>query len=108
MARRPGLLQAIRAAFERRQFRLTVHGLQEATGDEIAIADIRDAIMDQNGEILEDYPDDARGPSCLILAWMADERPLHVVVSHPPEVAVITAYVPDRDRWVDFRKRRRR
>jgi len=87
---------------------LTVHGLQEATAEEIAIADIRDAIMGQDAEILEDYPDDPRGPSCLVLAWMADSRPLHVVVSHPPDVAVITAYVPDRDRWADFRKRRTR
>jgi hypothetical protein len=60
------------------------------------------------GEIIEDYPDDSRGHSCLMLGHGMDNRPVHIVCS-PKEkfLAVITAYLPNNTDWVDnFRKRR--
>jgi hypothetical protein len=42
----------------------------------ISTADVRAVIA--NGEVIEDYLDDARGQSCLMLAFVA-KRPLHVV-----------------------------
>ncbi len=100
------LLRAIQREFRERRHRFTLHGLQEATADEITVHDVRDAIMGDDVEIIEDYPDDPRGPSCLLLAWASDRTPLHVVVSYPPDPAVITAYVPDPERWIDLRTRR--
>jgi len=101
-----GLLQETQSAFRQRQHRFTAHGLREATADTIAIEDIRSAIISEEAEIVEDYPDDPRGPSCLILAWTPSGRPLHLVVSYPPDVAVITVYEPDPEAWADFRARR--
>ena len=99
------LLEAIQAAFRQGRYRLTVHGLREATADEIASEDIRTAIISEEAEVVEDYPDDPRGSSCLILGWAVAGRPLHVVVSYPPDVTVITAYAPDPERWEQYRKR---
>lgn len=52
------------------------------------------------GEILEDYPDDVRGHSCLILGIGDGERPLHVVCAPKDHyLAIITAYIPTGENW---------
>jgi hypothetical protein len=96
-------LESIRDAFRRGVWRFTVHGLKEATADGIDADSLRDAIIDMDSEIVEDYPEHSRGACCLILGW-AGGRAIHAVVSYPPNVVVITAYVPD-DRWNDYRRR---
>lgn len=73
----------------------------------ISTAEVRKVIFE--GEIIEDYPEDARGHSCLILGYGEGERSLHVVCSPKDEyLAVITAYVPNTDQWVDDFKSRRK
>jgi len=67
--------------------------------------DVRKVI--EQGTIIEDYPDDSRGHSCLIMGKTTDNRPLHVVCA-PKEayLAIITAYVPNETQWPDnFKKR---
>jgi hypothetical protein len=59
------------------------------------------------GDIIEDYPEDPRGHSCLIFGRGDDNRPIHIVCA-PKEnyLAVITAYVPDAREWTEnFTKR---
>ncbi len=52
------------------------------------------------GRIIEDYPEDARGHSCLIMGFGNQSRPLHVVCAPKDEyLAIITAYVPDEKQW---------
>ena len=59
-----------------------------------------------NGEIIEDYPDDKYSPSCLIYGKTIDGRSIHVQVSYPPKVVVVTLYEPDSEEWIDGRIRR--
>ncbi|HEX8905692.1 MAG TPA: DUF4258 domain-containing protein [Longimicrobiaceae bacterium] len=61
-----------------------------------------------NAEVIEDYPNDKYGPSCLILGFMGPGRPLHVQCTYPsrPLVKIITLYEPDPELWVDHRMRR--
>jgi len=60
------------------------------------------------GEVIEDYPDDPRGHSCLILGYGQDGRPIHVVCSPKRDfLAVITAYLPESAEWSDDFKRRK-
>ena len=58
------------------------------------------------GEIIEHYPEDVRGPSCLMLG-SGEGRAIHVVCAPKDEyLAIITAYVPDPSQWApDFRRR---
>ena len=60
----------------------------------ISADDIEEAI--RHGAIVEDYPDDPRGPSCLILG-RSGGRPLHVVCGRlqGKRILIITAYGPD-------------
>ena len=70
-------------------------------------AEVREVI--NNGEVIEDYLEDARGHSCLILGSGIDDRFIHVVCSPKEDyLAIITAYIPDSDEWEDdFRARKK-
>ena len=61
------------------------------------------------GEIIEDYPKDPRGHSCLLLGKGISERPVHVLCAPKDEyLAIITAYLPDEEEWENnFRVRKK-
>lgn len=61
------------------------------------------------GTVIEDYPEDGRGHSCLILGQGYENRPLHVVCAPKPDyLAVITAYLPNSNQWErDWRTRKK-
>ena len=71
----------------------------------ISANEIRETIF--HGEIIEEYPEDQRGESCLIF-HTKNNRAIHVVCAPKTEyLAIITAYIPAPDQWSsDFRVRR--
>jgi hypothetical protein len=48
------------------QYEVTLHAQQERLEDDLDLAEIEAAIID-HGELLEQYPNDPRGESCLVL-----------------------------------------
>jgi hypothetical protein len=54
-----------------------------------------------NGEVIEDYPDDKYGASCLICGFTSAGRPIHLHCSYPCRalLKVITLYEPTEERW---------
>ena len=72
----------------------------------ITTKDVRSVV--EQGEVLEDYPEDARGYSCLMLGVGTEGRCLHVVCSPKADyLAIITAYLPSQEEWEsDLRTRR--
>jgi len=83
------------------------HAIKQMSRPEIMITtnEIKEAIYD--GEIIEEYPEDARGESCLVL-HSHQKHALHVICSPKSEyLAIITAYIPAPDQWSsDFKIRR--
>ena len=73
----------------------------------ISIAEVREVI--KSGKTIEDYPEDKRGHSCLMMGYTSQNRLLHIVCSPKDEyLAVITAYVPDPLIWdATFAKRKK-
>lgn len=71
----------------------------------ISADEIRDAVL--FGELIEEYPEDQRGESCLIF-YTKENRVMHVVCAPKAEyLAIITAYLPAPDQWSsDFKVRR--
>jgi hypothetical protein len=69
--------------------------------------DVRDVL--EYGEIIEDYPVDARGHSCLMFRQKKQGRPIHVVCAPKEDyLAIITAYIPSLVEWnADFKKRKK-
>ena len=71
--------------------------------------DIRRSTLEyvlQRGGVIEEYPDDPRGDSYLVLGW-SGERPILVVAADiEDETIVITTYEPDPEKWSDDFKQR--
>ena len=100
------LLEAIQQAVRRGEHGFTLHATSQTTSEGIPLSEVEAAICSLTAELIEDYPEDPRGPSCLLLGYASIGDPPHVVCSHPPNVAIITVYRPDPDRWADYRLRR--
>jgi len=88
----------------------TLHALDEMDAEDelITTDEVRHVIF--NGEIIEDYPDDKRGHSCLIFGFSHKKRPVHVVCTPKEDyLAIITAYIPTSEKWEsDFKTRRKK
>jgi hypothetical protein len=97
----------IRAKVKSGEYRISFTHTEKLRRRKIGIQDIEEAIV--AGEIIEDYLDDPRGPSCLILGFTQNGRPLHTVCGRvEDEVIIITAYEPDPEEWEEGWKTRRR
>ena len=96
----------VRRKVEKGQFEFSKHAVDQAIVRHITVSEVREAV--ETCEIIEDYPDDKRGPSCLLLGLTRGGRPLHVQCSYPsrPLVKIITVYEPGPDLWIDYRVRR--
>jgi hypothetical protein len=101
------LIAEIRAKIAADLFEFSQHATDQSITRGIVVAEIRQAIT--AGEVIEDYPQDKYGPSCLVFGMTAAGRPLHVQCSYPsrPIVKNITVYEPDPELWIQFRHRRR-
>jgi hypothetical protein len=57
-------------------------------------------------ESLENYPNDPRGPSCVVLGY-AEGRPIHIVCGRAKNdwLLIITVYIPKPPQWLDPRTR---
>jgi len=101
-----GLVDEIRAKIAGGQFELSKHAVDQTILRQIRVQDVRDAIA--TGQVIEDYPDDKYGPSCLILGFTKTLRPLHIQCSYPSrsKVKIVTLYEPDPELWIDARTRR--
>jgi hypothetical protein len=99
----------IRTLVSRASYELSKHAERERELDMIYMSELEEALY--SCEIVEEYPDDARGTSCLVLGF-SGSRPIHAVCtvrSDPEELLLITVYDPSRrpDKWsADYRKRR--
>jgi UV DNA damage repair endonuclease len=101
------ILRRVREAAAKRILFLP-HALSQMNSPErmISTEEVRTVLF--HGEVIEDYPEDARGHSCLMLG-RGEGRRLVQVVCAPKSgyLAVITAYLPSPSEWeLDWRTRR--
>jgi hypothetical protein len=88
-----------------RAVRHTLHALEEEIREGLTANSIYESLL--NGfEVVEDYPNDPRGYSCLLLTWHKD-RPVHVVCAlHEVMLIIVTVYIPSSKEWKDDFKTR--
>jgi len=101
------LAQSSRRSYHRRSVEFSKHAVDHSILRQIRVYEIKEAIA--NGQLIEDYPNDKYGPSCLICGSTQSGRPMHVQCSYPtrPLIKIITVYQPDPERWNnDFTIRR--
>ena len=96
----------IRAKIAGDQFEFSKHAVDQAILRGISVQEVREAVA--TAVIIEDYPGDKYGPSCLLLGFTTTGRPLHIQCSYPsrPLLKIITLYEPDPDQWIDLRTRK--
>lgn len=75
------------------------HADEERRNDGLEIKDVEKAIL--NGKILENYPDDPRGASCLICGEVRPGLAVHVVCGKNKMgfLRIITVYKPTLPKW---------
>jgi hypothetical protein len=101
------LLREIKSKFRRREYEFSKHAVDQSILRDISVSEVEEAIA-TGSEVIEDYPKDKNGPSCLILGFTKTGRPIHLQCSYPsrPLVKVVTLYEPDPDLWVNMRQRK--
>ena len=99
------ILNEICTKIKNGQFEFSRHATDQSIIRQIQVQEIREAI--DECEVIEDYPNDKYGPSCLILGFTRSKRPLHIQCSYPSRtlVKIITLYEPDPLRWINFKTR---
>jgi hypothetical protein len=101
-----GILERVREAGSKRLLFLPHTIRQMARPDRMIMTTEVETVI-KMGEIIEDYPEDVRGHSCLMLGLGRNSRAIHVVCAPKDEyLAIITAYLPDPNHWTsDCRER---
>jgi hypothetical protein len=102
--------EKIRRLVSEGRYEFSKHAEREREADKITVGELEQALM--RCEVIEDYPDDPRGPSSLVLGF-AGERPVHAVCAvrdDPEELLLVTVYDPSKrsERWTDDYRGRRR
>ena len=100
------MLDRVRASAARRLLFLPHAVLQMSRPDRMITTEEVEHVV-TNGEMIEDYPEDVRGHSCLLLGFGEDGRAVHVVCAPKEQfLAIITAYLPEPAHWTpDFKTR---
>jgi hypothetical protein len=70
-------IEEIRKKIAQNQFEFTQHAVDQSILRHISVQELHEAI--EHGEIIEDYPHDKYGPSCLILGFTQAGRPSYPV-----------------------------
>lgn len=101
------MIDQLRSKIAANQFEFTRHALDQSILRGITVQELREAM--ENGEVIEDYPEDKYGPSCLIFGMTRSDRPIHIQCSYPLReiVKIITLYQPDPEQWIDYKERRK-
>ena len=101
--------EKIRKLATKGKYEFSKHAERERQLDMILVNELENAL--KNCEIIEDYPDDPRGASCLVLGFFG-QRPIHAVCTikvEPEELLLITVYDPSKrpNKWTEnYRERR--
>ena len=101
------ILEDVREAAQKRLLFLP-HAIRQMSRPQRMISSDEVEVVVTQGELIEDYPSDPRGHSCLMSGYGEASRAVHVVCSPKDDyLAIITAYLPDPGQWSeDFRRRR--
>ncbi len=98
-------IETIRRLVREGSYYFYTHALTEAKKDGVAPEDVVYVIL--SGEIIEEYPERNR---VLVYGAMENRIPLHVVCdcSNRDVLLIPTIYIPNRRRWIAFRRRKRK
>ncbi len=82
-------------------YEITIHADDERIADELSVSQLEFVLL--NCHIIEEYPGDPRGESCLTIGFLPDKTPVHIVCGKNPSghLFLITVYIPAMSKWKD-------
>jgi hypothetical protein len=100
------MIDELRQKVSRGQMEYSLHAVRQMVARDISPEEVAQTVL--AGEVIEDYPDDKYGPSCLICGETTGKRVLHIQCTQPsrPLLKVVTVYEPDPAEWDKTFKRR--
>jgi hypothetical protein len=98
-------MQWIKEQVEKGNYQLKLHAVERASIRGIDPLEVKETLL--NGEIIEDYPEDKRGHSCLVYGKTRIGKDIHVLCGTAYDILwIITVYEPDPEEWVNPKTRR--
>lgn len=99
-------MDIVRNAILQGKWFMSHHARVRAGQRRISDTDVIVALL--QGQILEDYSEDPRGNSCLVLGYTSDKRAIHIVCAQDlgGSLIIITVYQPEPPAWVDEKTRK--
>ncbi len=90
----------IRSAVENQAYQISLHADDERLAEGLTILELESALKDC--EIIEHYPEDPRGESCLAIGFVND-KPIHTICgkNRAGHLVLITVYRPSMPKWKD-------
>lgn len=100
----------IRALISEGRVRISEHGYDEIAADGLLARELVEGV--ETAKLIEDYPDYPKGPCVLLLQRTEDGHLVHAVwglpAGHTSPAVLITAYIPDPEKWdLGFTRRRK-
>ena len=93
----------IKERVQSEEYDLSIHAHNERQEEQITVEEIEKVLL--KGAIIEKYPNDPRGESCLV-AGITFTKPLHVVCGkRGKRLLIITTYRPKPPVWIDYKTR---
>lgn len=91
----------IRREIEKQTYEISIHADEERVAEGLTITQVEDALS--NCTIIESYPDDPRGESCLAAGFVSPRMPLHAVCGRNSlgHLIFVTVYLPAMPKWRD-------
>ena len=82
-------------------YEISLHADNERLAEGIGIIELEESLV--SSKILEDYPDDPRGESCLVVGFIPGGKSVHVVCGENKDghLFIITVYIPAMPKWKD-------
>ena len=90
----------IRKEIKKQTYLISIHADDERLADGLTILELESALT--SCEMLEQYPEDPRGESCLAIGFV-NNRPIHFVCgkNRAGHLVLITVYIPSLPKWKD-------
>ena len=100
------MIEEIRQKIRDQQYEYSLHAADQSILRRISHREVEEAM--HSGDLIENYPSDKYGPSCLIVGQTSGGRVIHVQCTHPvrARVKIITLYEPSPEEWIGFKTRR--
>ena len=86
---------------EKQSYEISLHADDERIAESLTVVQLEFTLS--NCKILEQYPNDPRGVSCLTVGFSPDGTPVHIVCGRNPlgHLVLITVYIPTMPKWKD-------